>query len=144
VNRAVVVGAVLGGTRTARDGARSPVKVAAPLAPPARPKIRIAKGPNSQTVEKGAAAKFRITVTNAGNVQLRNVTVSDPRASRCNRNLGALAAGKSKTYRCSRPDVTASFLNRAFVTGTTTAGRRVADSDTAMVTTKKPTPGFTG
>ena len=105
--------------------------------------IQIVKGPNAQRPVNGVA-RFRITVTNIGNVRLRNVRVADPSTPGCNRRLGTLAAGASKTYSCTRPNVTKSFVNRAGVVGTAPNGRiRVTDVDAATVTiTKKPV--FTG
>ena len=141
VNTAAVAGAASSG-RKVRDRASAPVRVSAPFVPPARPAIRIVKGPNSQRTGYGETARFRITVTNTGNVRLRNVKVADPSSPGCNRGLGTLAAGASKSYFCTRPNVTKSFLNRAGAVGTAPNGRRVTDTDSAAVTTKKP--AFTG
>ena len=133
VNTAEAVGTAPSGT-TVRASARAAVTVAA---------IQIVKGPNAQRPVNGVA-RFRITVTNIGNVRLRRVRVADPSTPGCNRRLGTLAAGASKTYSCTRPNVTKSFLNRAGVVGTAPNGRiRVADVDAAAVlVTKKPV--FTG
>jgi uncharacterized repeat protein (TIGR01451 family) len=130
-----------------RASATAPVKVSARFVPPARPAIRIVKGPNAQRIGFNGVARFRITVKNIGNVRLRKVTVTDPRTPGCNRRLGTLAAGASKTYSCRQPHVMKSFLNRARVVGTAPRGRRVSgrtvtDTDSAAVTTKKPV--FTG
>jgi len=70
------------------------------------------------------------------------VTVTDPKSPNCDRNLGTMASHTSKTYSCTRPTVTAPFLNRANVVGTAPSGQKVTDTDTAAVTTKKPI--FTG
>jgi hypothetical protein len=72
------------------------------------------------------------------------VSVADPSTPGCNRRIGTLAAGASKTYSCTRPHVTKSFTNHAGVVGTAPNGRiRVTDVDAAAVTiTKKPV--FTG
>jgi uncharacterized repeat protein (TIGR01451 family) len=133
VNTAEAVGTAPNGT-TVRASAAAAVRVAA---------IRIVKGPNAQHAVNGVA-RFRITVTNIGNVLLRKVRVADPSTPGCNRRLGTLAAGASKTYSCTRPNVTKSFLNRAGVVGTAPNGRiRVTDVDAAAVlVTKKPV--FTG
>jgi uncharacterized repeat protein (TIGR01451 family) len=144
VNTATVVSAVSGTTGTVRDAARAPVRVAAALAPPARPVIRIVKSPSSQTIHRRGTARFRITVTNAGNVALRGVKVTDPLSPACNRELGSMSAGKSRTYSCVRRNVRTTFVNRAAVVATTATGRRVTDSDTAIVMTKKPKPQYTG
>jgi uncharacterized repeat protein (TIGR01451 family) len=140
-NVAVAAGTPPSGPRvTARDSA--PVRVAAPLQPPARPAITIAKSPNSQTVQQGGTARFRITVRNTGETRLVNVRVTDPLTPRCNRVIGALAAGQSRTYTCTRPNVGRSFLNRANVVGTAPNGQRVRDTDAAAVSTA--VPAFTG
>ena len=73
---------------------------------------------------KGGTATFRITVTNTGNVTLHDVTVTDPRSPKCNRGLGTMARGTSKTYTCTRPDVRAPYTNIANVVGTSPTGRR--------------------
>jgi len=140
-NVAIAAGTPPTGPRvTDRDNA--PVRVAAPLQPPARPAISIAKNPNSQTVQQGGTARFRITVRNTGDTRLVSVRVTDPRAPKCNRVIGALAQGQSRTYTCTKPNVAASFLNRANVVGTAPNGQRVSDTDTAAVSTAKP--AFTG
>ena len=133
VNTAEAVGTSPNGT-VVRATTRAAVTVAA---------IEIVKGPNAQRPVNGVA-RFRITVTNTGNVRLRNVRVADPSTPACNRRLGTLAAGASKTYSCTKPNVTKSFVNRAGVVGTAPNGRiRVTDVDAAAVTiTKKPV--FTG
>ena len=133
VNTAEAVGTSPNGT-TVRASAAAAVRVAA---------IQIVKGPNAQHAVNGVA-RFRITVTNIGNVLLRKVRVADPSTPGCNRRLGTLAAGASKTYSCTRPNVTKSFVNRAGVVGTAPNGRiRVTDVDAAAVlVTKKPV--FTG
>ena len=119
------------------------VRASATSTPSRWRRSEIVKGPNAQRPVNGVA-RFRITVTNTGNVRLRNVRVADPSTPGCNRRLGTLAAGASKTYSCTRPNVTKSFVNRAGVVGTAPNGRiRVTDVDAAAVTiTKKPV--FTG
>ena len=141
VNTARVAAATATG-KTVGHSASVPVKVSAPFVPESHPAIRIVNGPNSQRTGYKETARFRITVTNTGNVRLRNVKVADPAAPACNRALGTLAAGATKTYFCTRPNVTKSFLNRARAIGTAPNGRRVTDTDSAAVTTKKPV--FTG
>ena len=58
-----------------RNGACEPLTVT----PVPAPKIAIVKNPAKQSVPVGGSAKFKITVTNAGNTVLTNVTVTDPR-----------------------------------------------------------------
>ena len=69
----------------ARTGACEPLTVT----PVPAPAIAIVKNPKGQTVAVGGTAKFRITVTNAGNTVLTNVTVADPKTPSCNRTIGA-------------------------------------------------------
>jgi conserved repeat domain len=133
VNTAEAVGTAPNGT-TVRASARAAVTVAA---------IQIVKGPNAQRPVHGVA-RFRITVTNTGDVRLRKVRGADPSTPSCNRRLGTLAAGASKTFPCTRAHVVKSFVNRAGVVGTAPNGRiRVTDVDAAAVTIPKK-PVFTG
>jgi uncharacterized repeat protein (TIGR01451 family) len=130
------------------------IKVAA-FTPPQHPSIAIAKNPNNQTVTTklttitGANgsnkttvvygdARFTIKVTNTGDVALHNVKVADPLTTDCNKNLGTIAAGGSKTYSCTRSAVTANFTNVATATGVSPKGLHVHASDSAdvKVTTK--------
>ena len=142
VNTAEAVGTAPDGKTIVRASATAPVKVSAPFVPPVHPAIRIVKGPNAQSTGFEGVARFRITVTNVGNVRLHKVSVADPSTPGCNRRLGTLAAGASKTYVCMHPHVMKSFLNRASVVGTAPNGRgavrRVTDIDSAAVTIKKP------
>ena len=91
----------------AATGACEPLTVT----PVPAPKIAIVKNPKKQTVAVGGTAKFKITVTNAGNTVLTNVTVTDPKTPNCNRTsaqipaLASMAPGASVTYTCSRANV---------------------------------------
>jgi uncharacterized repeat protein (TIGR01451 family) len=128
---------------TDRDSAR--VHVLAPF----NPAITIAKCPDSvdncrksvngvpvdtQTVaEVGGTANFRITVRNTGDVTLTDVTVTDPRAPDCDRELGTMAPGASRTYTCPRADVTEPLTNVARVVGTSPRGSKLRDRDPSRV-----------
>src|SRR6266480_7472747 len=79
--------------------------------------ISIVKDPNSQTVTSGGTATFTITVLNTGDVALTDVVVTDALSPNCNKTIGTLAPGQSVSYKCTRPNVTASFTNVAVVTG---------------------------
>ena len=79
---------------------------------------------STNEVLKAGTAEFRITVTNTGAETLHNVKVTDPLSPSCNRSLGTLAPGKSKTYTCQRANVTAAYLNTSKVVGTSASGRR--------------------
>jgi uncharacterized repeat protein (TIGR01451 family) len=100
---------------------------------PGTPAIKIVKDPNVQTVAHGGTATFKITVTNTGAVTLHDVTVTDPKTPDCDHDLGTMAAGTSKDYMCTRPDVQVGYLNRANVVGTSPTGQKVRDTDTALV-----------
>jgi uncharacterized repeat protein (TIGR01451 family) len=91
---------------------------------------------DSQAIDRGNAAAFRVTVRNTGATTLTNVTVTDPLAPGCNKSLGTMAAGSSKTYTCTRPDVNDEFVNTANVVGTPPSGPKVDDSDVSNVTLK--------
>jgi uncharacterized repeat protein (TIGR01451 family) len=105
------------------------------VAPATHPAITIVKNPKSQSVTRGGAATFTITVTNTGDVALTNVTVSDPLSPNCNRTIGTLAPGASTSYTCTRANVTANFTNVAVASGTA-GGTTVTAQDTAPVTAK--------
>ena len=119
----------------ARSGACEPLTVT----PVPAPAIAIVKNPKSQTVAVGGTATFSITVTNAGNTVLTNVTVTDPLTPNCNRTsaqipgLASMVPGAAVTYSCSRPNVRANFNNVATATGTPPSGPNVTASDTAPV-----------
>jgi uncharacterized repeat protein (TIGR01451 family) len=126
----------------ARSGACEPLTVT----PVPAPAIAIVKNPKSQTVAVGGTATFSITVTNAGNTVLTNVTVTDPLSPNCNRTsaqipaLASMAPGATVTYTCTRPNVRANFDNIATATGTPPSGPNVTATDTAPVKTKALTP----
>jgi uncharacterized repeat protein (TIGR01451 family) len=69
-------------------------------------------------------------------VALSDVTVSDALSAGCDRSLGTLDPGQSKTYTCTRADVTADFVNVADATGRPATGPAVTASDHATVATK--------
>ncbi len=94
--------------------------------------ITIDKSPESQIVGKNGTAAFTITVTNTGNVTLKDVAVSDPLAPDCSKSIGTLAPGASQSYTCA---VVASeaFTNVATATGKPPTGPNASASDTAVV-----------
>jgi len=98
-------------------------------------KLNVHRGANDELIEAGTA-NFRVTVTNTGQVTLKNVKVTDALSPNCNRNLGTMAIGASKTYTCTRSNVTAAFLNTAKVVGTpVSGGANVRDQDVSSVIT---------
>jgi len=136
------------------------------FAPPQRPRIAIVKSPKLQTLttkiatEKNAAgstrtavtygtARFTIKVTNTGNTILEAVTVSDALSPDCNRSLGDLAPGGSRTYICMTASVKRNFTNVAIADGTSPNGTKVTAVDHAVVkvtikTTSTSGAKFTG
>ena len=127
-----------GQTVTASDSA--PVTVTAPQTPPPvtpaptpHAAIGIVKDPKSQTIGQGGTAKFTITVTNTGDVTLSNVQVTDPLSPGCDKSLGTLAVGQSKSYSCSKDNVTADFENVATATGKPPTTATVKATDHAQI-----------
>src|SRR5262249_30523900 len=111
----------------------APVTVPTPPDKPIHPSIRVVKGPKSQTVASGGTAHFTITVTNTGDVVLRNVRVMDPTTPACSRKIGTLQPGQTVSYTCVQTNVKANFDNVAVVTGTPPTGPNVTATDTAPV-----------
>ena len=125
-----------GQTVTANDSA--PVNVTVPPAvipkPPAsKPAIDIVKDPKTQSLTIGGTATFKITVTNTGDVTLTDVTVTDQPSPDCNRNIGTLAVGQSKSYTCTKTNVQADFQNVATASGKPPTGARVKATDHATI-----------
>ncbi len=120
---------------------QSSVSVAA-FVPPQRPGISIVEHPRSQTLTteistlKGAhgavttavtygSASFTITVTNTGNTLLTAVPVADALSPSCNRTIGTLAAGASRSYSCTALAVSRGFVNTAIAAAASPAGFHV-------------------
>jgi uncharacterized repeat protein (TIGR01451 family) len=82
---------------------------------------------------------WRITVTNTGEVDLTDVTVTDPLAAECADTIGDLAVGESVTYDCTVPDgYDTDTTNTATVTGQSPVGPLVVDDDPAEVELIEP------
>jgi large repetitive protein len=119
----------------AATGACEPLTVM----PVPAPALAIVKNPATQSVAVGGKAKFKITVTNAGNTTLTNVTVRDAAARNCNRTsaglpaLASMAPGTSVSYSCSRGNVSKSFTNVATATAAPPSGPSVTAKDSARV-----------
>ncbi|MFW2381176.1 MAG: DUF7507 domain-containing protein, partial [Acidimicrobiales bacterium] len=97
------------------------------------PGVDIQKTPDLQQLHVGETATFTITVTNNGDQDLADLTVSDPQAPSCDTTIAALAIGESTNYTCTLDNVTADFTNIASVDGTDALGNPVSDSDDAAV-----------
>jgi uncharacterized repeat protein (TIGR01451 family) len=90
---------------------------------------------SSGQIDQPGTANFRVTVKNTGTVTLNDVTVTDALTPDCNRSLGTMAPGSSKTYTCTRTEVKKPFLNVSKVVGTADSGAKVRDQDVSSVIT---------
>jgi len=102
------------------------------------PSIAIEKSPDDKVVRSGDTVTFTIKVTNTGDTNLTNVTVTDPLTPSCDKVIGDLAKGASTSYDCTTDALTASFTNVANVTGHPPVGPDVTASDNAPVTVIHP------
>ena len=91
------------------------------------------QGPELPDDRLGGTATFTITVKNTGDVTLTDVTVTDLRSPACNRTLGTLTVGQSKSYTCTQKNVTKAFQNVATATGKPPTSATVKASDHANV-----------
>ena len=133
-------------TGSPTDGSGTPV---AGLTPPSDtdtarvdridPSIDIKQRAITPIVPVGYTAEYELTVTNTGDVALRNVRVSDPRMPACARTIGALAVGAKVTYTCegpigSTPTILVSVARAtADVAGACSADPCVTDEDDAEI-----------
>jgi hypothetical protein len=81
----------------------SSVYVSGDICDPPRPSIRIRKnkdGPDYAWYDAGDKAKFEIEVKNTGNRDLTDVVVKDWQVPDCEKHIGTLKVGESKTYWC--------------------------------------------
>ncbi len=97
------------------------------------PAISIEKLPDLQKVNYGQDATFTIVVRNTGELDLVDVTVTDPLTPACGRFIGALPVDAEITYECTAPAVLVDFTNVAIVNGKDRFGRIVSDDDDALV-----------
>ncbi len=65
--------------------------------------ITIVKDPPLQVIAPGETARFTMTITNSGDLDLTDVIVSDPQAPDCNRDIGDLSVDDVVAYTC-QPD----------------------------------------
>ncbi len=78
--------------------------------------IGLSKTPAIQSIATGGTAEWTIRVTNTSRVVLTDVTVSDPLAPDCSRNVGDLGALAFFSYTCTLSGVTTDLTNVATVT----------------------------
>lgn len=102
------------------------------------PDIEIVKSPDDQTIVFQGDAVFNIDVTNTGDLDLFNVTVTDPLSLDCERVIGDLPIGTTVSFTCTEPTVLADFVNVASVTGEDEEGNVVTDDDDAPVNVLAP------
>jgi hypothetical protein len=76
---------------------------------------------------------FGISVTNSGDADLVDVSVSDEMVPNCDRSIGFLEAGATESYSCVAQEVTSGFTNSATAVGASEQGDEVSDTDTALV-----------
>ena len=86
------------------------------------PGVQIEKTPDSQQVHSGDDVTFTITVTNNGDQDLVDLTVTDVLTPACDTTIAALAVGESTSYDCTATGVTDDFTNIAAVAGTDALG----------------------
>ncbi len=98
------------------------------------PGVDIQKTPDAQTVLSGDVATFTITVTNDGDQDITDATVSDPAVPNCDlASTGPLAVGESISYTCDSDALTADLVNIVSVDGVDVLGNPASDSDDAAV-----------
>ncbi len=134
-------------TGVAPDGSvvtdSDPSNYNAPAQQGGNPAIEIVKDPDLQVLvlTENDTATWTITVTNTGDEDLTDVTVTDAQAPGCDRLLGDLAIGESTSYTCTRSGIEAGFTNVAVVTGEDPNGIVVTDQDDAVVEIQLPATG---
>jgi uncharacterized repeat protein (TIGR01451 family) len=97
------------------------------------PDIEITKTADPALLSSGSNVTFTITVTNAGDVTLTGIEVTDPLVENCDASFDSLDAGASTSYTCQDLAVTESYTNTATVEGTDVLSRVVSDTDSAAV-----------
>ncbi len=108
------------------------------------------EGGDSQSIDEGSDAHFKITVNNNGESRLNTVSVSDNQVSACSvskskvsdlikdkygSNHIYLDPNESFSYTCTDKNVTNSYINTATATGESDNGSDI-DSDTSNVSVK--------
>jgi uncharacterized repeat protein (TIGR01451 family) len=116
------------------------VQIYGTLVTPEVPNIAISKSPADQTITTGGNANFTITVTNTGDVDLDNVSVSDPLVPACDNVIGALSIGATNSYACQDVGVAGDYTNVVTVTSQLVTGAPGPSATaSANVTTEDPT-----
>ncbi|GAB3352055.1 DUF7507 domain-containing protein [Amycolatopsis echigonensis] len=96
------------------------------------PFITLAQSVAPTVVRPGQPATFTLTVTNAGDTELRDTQVADSAVPECAKRLGTLAPQAKQTYTCVRT-ATDDLTSDATVTGTDPSGRSVTANASAHI-----------
>jgi uncharacterized repeat protein (TIGR01451 family) len=86
----------------------------------------------------GDMVDFSITVTNNGDYDLNDISVSDALAPDCDRLITSLVISQSENYTCSQTNVTQDFTNSVTASGTPTTGAPVSSSASFFVDVLHP------
>ena len=100
--------------------------------------LYISIDPDEQTIRDGDTATFDITVGNAGDAVLTNVTVSNITVPECNNTFDILAPGTEQTYQCISGAMSDDLTTTAVVSATAADGGPVENSDSADVVILRP------
>ncbi|MEL7210296.1 MAG: hypothetical protein AAGK32_19040, partial [Actinomycetota bacterium] len=111
--------------------------------PLASPAVRIDKVAETPLVTEGDTGRFRITVTNTGDVDLTAVEVADALTPSCARVAGAIpdlpVGGQPHTFTCETDALDADLANQATATADA-SGLMVESTDTADIVVEPETP----
>ncbi|MCP4984788.1 MAG: DUF11 domain-containing protein, partial [Colwellia sp.] len=105
------------------------------------PQIEITKTPEFPQVFAGSTATFTIGLRNTGNIELLNLTVSDPLTPDCDRTVGQLTdlqPGEVTSYTCETEPLFADLTNVATVTADPPDGPPISAEATAFVEVLEP------
>ena len=108
------------------------------------PSIQIVKTPATQTIYVNGTAVFTLTVTNTGDVDLDNVSITDATCDTLTGPVGdtlgdgVLPTTETWVYTCTDNNVAADYTNTAQVDADDPLNNNVTDSDTADVDVINP------
>ncbi|RZQ65164.1 DUF7507 domain-containing protein [Amycolatopsis suaedae] len=97
------------------------------------PDLALVKKITGGPFREGDPVPVVLTVTNTGDVVLRQVTVADELAPGCARVIPELAPGASQTVECTMPAPKDDVINKATVTGTPPVGPPITTGSEAPV-----------
>lgn len=113
----------------------APVDSSSVTVPVAVPGLQVTKTTSTPVVAAGGTATFTVSVVNTGEVDLRDVVVSDPVAPGCSWTVPLLAAASAggpagrDSRTCTVADVTSSLTNTATATGRPVTGGPAVTGD---------------